>query len=306
MRRPGPLALLGWTLAAGFLAWVGLTFEWRSAWGILRGARLPVFLSVTAATLPLFFLMRTLRWQSLLPDQARSGSLLDRYLAIGIAVGLGSVVPLQGAEILKVEAGHSGSGLGRKRGYSALLLERCLDLVSILLLFFLCYPRYLPPQGRALAATLLSIALAGLLLAPWLGRIPGTGRFEAWGAGFRNLVASPGRLAGALASTAAAWLLVLVGWYGVLASLQIHLPFTELAALMSGIALLGIFSLIPGGIGICELGITGMLVLAGAEPARAQGAALLLRCYSLASAALGLAFLLWQRHRPEPRSRRGA
>lgn len=300
MSAPRLRAVLGWGLGAGFLAWVGLTFDWTGAWQVLRGTRLGVFLGMSLGTLPVYFFMRTLRWGSLLPGQARFGSMLDRYLVVGIAVGLGSVVPLQAAEVLKVEAGHRDAGLARTLGYSALLLERCLDLVALLLLFCLCYPQTLPPQGRKAAAALLALALAGLLGAPCLGLLPGTGRLAAWGSGFRSLLAPPSRLLAVLASTTGAWLLVLAGWHGVLASLRVQVPFAELAALMSGIALLGTMSLIPGGLGICELGITGMLVLAGVEPARAQGAALLLRCYSMVSAALGLLLLFWRRRRPRP------
>ncbi len=297
MSGAGLRRIAGWTLAAVFLAWVVFTFHWRAIGQVLLHTNLLVFGVASAATLPLFFLSRTLRWQLLLPDQARSRGLLDRYLMVGAAVGLAALVPLQGAEILKVESGHADSGLARRRGYSALLIERGLDLGVILAIFWICYPAYLPPGGRKAAALLLAFALLAGLGALGLGRIPGTGRLAAWGALFRDLLHTPGRTLAILAVTAAGWLLVLAGWAGVLAALDVHLPLAGLLAFMTGIALVGVFSLIPGGLGICELGITGMLVLAGVDPARAQGVAILLRCYSLVSAALGIILAIWRRRR---------
>jgi len=288
----------GWILAIAFVYWIALTFDWRGILRVLGQARPGLFLATSVATLLPYFFLRTLRWQALLPPKHRAVAFSDQFVTVSLAVGLGSLVPLQGTEILKVEAGHAGEGLDRRTGYAALILERGVDLAVVLAVFWATYPAFLPPQGRRIALALLAGVALLILLAPMLGRLPGTGRFASWGSRARALLWPPSRLLVLIVTTVLAWGFAMAGWFGVLLSLGIRLDVPALLGLFSGVTLLAVFSLIPGGFGICELGIAGLLAQSGVLPTLAQGAAILLRCYGLVSAALAVAMsLLHRRHR---------
>ena len=73
---------------------------------------------------------------------------------------------------------------------------------------------------------------------------------------------------------------------------------------MSIVALIGILSFIPGGLGISEAGSSQLLIHFGIAVAAAQAGSLVLRSYSLISIVLGIGHLgLWKLVRAR-RSRR--
>jgi len=80
--------------------------------------------------------------------------------------------------------------------------------------------------------------------------------------------------------------------------------FAQAVALMSIVALISILSLIPGGIGVSEVGTSQMMMHFGIAAAVAQAGSLVLRCYSLVAIGLGAGHLgLWKLVRSR-RSRR--
>ena len=106
------------------------------------------------------------------------------------------------------------------------------------------------------------------------------------------------------AITCVSWASVAFSWQVFLYSGGIHVSFAQAVALMSIVALISILSLIPGGIGVSEVGTSQMLIHFGFAAAVAQAGSLVLRCYSLVAIALGAGHLgLWKLVRSR-RSRR--
>jgi uncharacterized membrane protein YbhN (UPF0104 family) len=95
--------------------------------------------------------------------------------------------------------------------------------------------------------------------------------------------------------TCVSWASVAFSWQVFLGAGGIHLDFSKAVALMSLVALINIASLVPGGLGISEAGISQLLMHFGFASAVAQAGALILRSYSLVIIALGAGHLgIWK------------
>ena len=78
-----------------------------------------------------FWTVRTLRWGLLLRGMQLKVPFVDLYLCSAVAFSVTVFTPFQSGELLKVELLKKHGYAGRLQGYSALLLERVVDLYAV-------------------------------------------------------------------------------------------------------------------------------------------------------------------------------
>ena len=284
----GPPAL---AISAVYLA----HFQWGQAWRVLAAID-PVWgVGVAAGTIGGFLQVRALRWWLLLVAfgvQAPYGRL---YLASSIGLTLSTVTPFQSGELSKVELLKRITPVSRLPAYSAMAVERMLDLGCVL---FLAGAGWLmASHWSRLFPQLLWIALVGLALvvavALVLARLPFRGRAAEIQESFVAIWRRPGLALSSAGLTLLAWLLVAAGWYCVLCAVDLDLGGATVIGLTSLVTLVNVASLVPGGLGVSEAGIASIVSALGAPPAQALAGALAIRGYGLLMLVSGLLHGVW-------------
>jgi uncharacterized protein (TIRG00374 family) len=150
--------------------------------------------------------------------------------------------------------------------------------------------------NRAYAYGILGcVALAGLAGLLVLAKLRLKGRLQQLIESMRRCVGDIPTLLMIIVITCVSWASVAFSWQVFLVAGGIHLDFSKAVALMSLVALINIASLVPGGLGISEAGISQLLMHFGFASAVAQAGALILRSYSLVIIALGAGHLgIWK------------
>ena len=300
MKRPA-IRVTGFVLSgllfAGSVWYIARTFQWAEVGRLLVRVNLLLLLVGGGGSLLLYWFLRALRWQFLLRRMDVRIPLLDVYLCTVVTVSFATITPLQSGEMLKVELLRKFGMIGRFTGYGTFVVERVLDLavlLSIGCVGLLTTVAILPDRRYAyvILVVILLCALGGLLLALKL-HLPGkAGEFLAH---VQECARDPGTLLGAFTMTCFSWVSVALSWQVLLYSGGVDLGFLRSLALMAVVALIGILSLIPGGLGISEASTTGILVQFGQAAPAAQTGALVLRSYTVLALALGAAHLgVWQ------------
>jgi uncharacterized membrane protein YbhN (UPF0104 family) len=273
--RPGPLRTLltfaGLALAGGCIAW--LAFNVPNALQALQGFEvrlLPVLLALVVAD----YGLRFYRWRWLLRRATGRNVplLLDAHLFLaGTAMIL---TPGRAGEWLKCVYAERLLGVPVARTAPIPLLERLVDVPAMLALAGLGALFFEPRIVLVAAPVLLAGAVLGWrTLRPLLRKRFGT------------MLDSPlmarDAVAWALALGTGAWALECVAFYVVLTGFGLDggAGLLGQAAFIYPLAtLLGTFSFLPGGIGIAEGGIAGMLrATAGTTSAVATASALVIR-----------------------------
>jgi uncharacterized membrane protein YbhN (UPF0104 family) len=94
---------------------------------------------------------------------------------------------------------------------------------------------------------------------------------------------------------------VALGWQACFAAVSLHLELATVLSLSALVALVNLLSLVPGGIGVAELGISVALTRLGVPAVQAQAAALSIRAYTLLIVAMALLhYLAWRLRERRP------
>jgi uncharacterized membrane protein YbhN (UPF0104 family) len=291
-------------LAAGFAAivlaasawYIWRTFQWRDLGQMLGHVNLTCLLAGGGLSIAAFWMLRTLRWYILLRRTDTRVPLLDLYLCTAAALGFTLLTPLQSGEMLKVELLKKRGLIQRSLGYGSFLVERALDFgallamacASLLTIDILPDRRYVFALwgGFVLVCVTGGIVLTRLELIGWPRRLREH---------MRLCVGDLPTLALAAAITCVSWASVAFSWQIFLYSAGIAIGFTKGVALMSIVSAIGILSLIPGGVGVSEIGASQLLMHFGFPAATAQAGALVLRSLSVVAIAMGIChFALWK------------
>jgi uncharacterized membrane protein YbhN (UPF0104 family) len=285
---------------------IGRTFEWGKLAQVLRSVNLAFLVVAGGASIIAYWALRTLRWHILLRRTDTHVPFLDLYMCTAVALSFAIVTPLQSGEMLKIELLRKYGMIGRFPGYGSFLVERAFDmavLMAMACLSLLTTVDILPNRNYAygILGCVAVACLAGLIMLP---RLRLRGRPQQLVETMRQCVGNVPTLIMVTAITCVSWACVAFSWQVFLYSGGIHVSFAKAVALMSIVALISILSLIPGGLGVSEVGTSQMLMHFGFAPAVAQAGSLVLRCYSLVAIALGAGHLgLWKLVRSR-RSRR--
>lgn len=280
-------------VSAAFLAWALHDVSFADLGRHLRSAR-PGWMLAAVAVATLTFPIRALRWRWLLHDDAglpiRAGA---AWHAVALGFAANNVLPLRAGELVRSWVASRLGGVRLTAALSSVVVERLLDGLTLvgLLALALLLPG-LPPDvsmwGMPVAriATLAGLVFGGGFLATLLlvlhpvpaerlvvrlapaslaGRV--VGLLEGMRHGLSAL-ASPGRLAGAVAWSLVLWLVNAASFVLAFRAFDLPVPASG-ALLLQGVLAFGIaIPTAPGYVGVFELVIRAVLQLYGVPPER--------------------------------------
>jgi len=205
------------------------------------------------------------------------------YRTTVFAAGVNCLTPFQAGELLRAEMWHA-RGITRHSGYGVLVIERALDLATIILLAQLALVfdsslRPALPIHYVLPGLLLlaGLAAAGFLVLRSLAvRRPAVDR---WYRPLRQCASCPRALALAIVFGLAAWTAVGAGWWFAFHSTGARLGLSQSIAALSVSTLASLLTFVPAGLGVAESSVAFILGCTGVPPAMALAGALLLRLY---------------------------
>jgi len=293
------LALLGWSLSG---------VEFAEVWEEIRGARwgsLLLLLGVTGLT----YVLRALRWQFLLrPIGPTRFRVAFRTTVIGFAAN--TVLPLRAGEFVRPYLLARSEGLGVPAVTTTIILERLLDLVTVLTFFGAFMLFFDPGLDHVNGAIYKSVKLGGLagalgsgavllvlglnavrpvlthrLVDACLRVVPQRFRARLSGLIYGLLdglavTRDPVRLSQAVALSFPLWLSIASGIWLVTVAFHMTVPFTG-SFLIMALLTVGVAAPTPGAVG----GFHGMFrigtaVFYGVDNDRAVGAAIVLHAAS--------------------------
>jgi hypothetical protein len=295
-------------LTAGLLAFFLRNADLGGVWAEMRRAD-PGLLLLSLLFTVLTYLLRTWRWQYLLRPIGRAGFVTAlRATIIGFAAS--ALLPARAGEFIRPYLLARREGFSTAAAFATIVLERLLDLVTVLLLFsaFLLFfdPGLAVTDPRTFAAIRVGAAgaavssLVGLVVLAVLAGHPerlgrAAGRLERWlpariAAALERLVSRfaegmavlrvPSELARAMAISAPLWMSIAAGIWLAARAFHITLPFTGSFLIMS-LLVVGVAVPTPGAIGgfhaAFRIGVTAFY---GASEEQAVGAAIVLHAIS--------------------------
>jgi len=274
----------------------------------LRQARAgPVLLALFASAAT--FVFRTLRWQYLLQPIGRVG-FGPAFRTTVIGFGANALLPGRVGEVLRPYLLARREGLDPTAAFATIVLERALDLITLLVLFALSLvlldPQFVVSDAQTLravqfggvvaaAASLAGLVIAflfaghaeraGLLTARLTRRLPSrisglaARAVSAFGQGF-SVLRSPAALAQALVWSVAVWLSIAYTTYAMAQAFGLTLPFAGSFTVLMFLAV-GVAVPTPGAVGAFHEALRLALVsLYAADNDRAVACAVALHALS--------------------------
>lgn len=298
MKRKPILRIVGMSLSAaifGACVWYILrTFRWAEALDLLADVDLVWLLLVGGAGTVSYWLCRTLRWFVLLRKMGIRISFSHLFFCSAISLGFSLITPLQSGEVLKVELLKKYGMVERTFGYSSFIIERVIDLVvvvSMVGISLLARPAFLISRSFVfyLIAGVLSVSLVGILVVRKLELRGKVGDFLHY---LKICIGDVKTLLLVVLISCVSWSIMSASWQVSLHSLSIDIGFQNAIGLTSTVTLISILSLIPGAVGVSEVGVTAFLLHLGQDTSSAQAGALVLRLYGIWTICLAVIHLL--------------
>lgn len=307
-------------LTVGLLAFFLRNADLAGVWGEVRRADMRLVLAATLVTLATY-LLRSWRWVYLVrPIGPARYWVAFRATVIGFAASF--LLPARAGEIIRPYLLARREGLSATAAFATIIVERLLDLVTVLLLFsaFLLFfdpglaaadPRTFAAvrvgAGGAAAAAVAGLVVLGLLAGhpERLGRA--AGRLERWlparlAAAVERLVSRfaegmavlrrPVELARALALSVPLWISLAAGIWLTAKAFHITFPFTGSFLVMSFLVV-GVAVPTPGAIGGFHAAFRiAVTTFYGASEEAAVGGAIVLHAVSFVPVTImGIAFM---------------
>lgn len=273
--------VVGLALVAS-LVYVAVTFDWPAIGAALAGADVGLLAIGGSSTIVAYFVVRTLRWAVVLRGAGVRIPFLSLYRWSVFSQAAIVVTPFQSGEVLKIEMLKAAGFATRMEGYGGLVVERVADvsvLVSIAALAVLWnLDRLLDVSPGVWFVAVLGVVAAFFLLVAAGKRFGVVAELVRSASGVAR---QPGILAGVVGLTFVAWSIVAVGWLLCFRSVGVVVSIGEALGLVAAVTLVNVASLVPGAVGISEVGISACLVRLGQAPALAQTGAMVIRAYAL-------------------------
>jgi uncharacterized membrane protein YbhN (UPF0104 family) len=258
----------------------------------------PLALALTV----LNYLLRFWRWQRYLA-RLEIAVPTGRSFAIFVAGLSGTITPAKLGEVLKCALLKRSFGVPVRRSVPIVLAERVTDATGVVVL-----------AVAAGAGTnrwpLLVLALAGVAVIVLVVRSPLLERFTRLGEapGAARALLETRLLVGMTALSAVSWFCECLAAYVCVRGLRLDLSLADTVVVFSLGSLAGALSFLPGGLGVAEGSMTGLIrVLGDVSRAGAAAATVLIRLatlwFAVALGLVGLAVEEWQyRRQPVRRS----
>ena len=298
-------ALRGIVLVAALAAVVALGLGLYADFGRLgdelasfRWELFPLALALTA----LNYLLRFWRWQRYLARleiEVPTG----RSFAIFVAGLSGTITPAKLGEVLKCALLKRSFGVPVRRSVPIVLAERVTDASGVVVLA-------VAAGAGANRWPLLVLALAGVVAIVFVVRSPLLERFSRLGEApeAARALLETRLLLGMTALSAVSWFFECLAAYVCVRGLRLDLSLVDTVVVFSLGSLAGALSFLPGGLGVAEGSMTGLIQVLGDVPkAAAVAATVLIRLatlwFAVALGLVGLAVEEWQyRRQPVRRS----
>ncbi|RUL64278.1 flippase-like domain-containing protein [Dyella dinghuensis] len=263
-------------------------FDWRTVIQALSRMRLAFFLCGCIPVVIGMFVVRGIRWLTVLGLPLDRHRLWQSIGANGAASGLASVTPFQLGEIIKIGMIPDHDRSAWRMGVSAFFLERVLDLAGVIGMG-LC--GLLMRTDHAWLGVVASFApvFCGQLLysfAPMTKYLPHRLRHHT------DLLHDYRCVTVASFLTLLLWLLYLTMWWIAVNAIHVSLTFGQATLLLGSVMLAVVASMTPGGLGVAELGSRGVLLWLGKSAAEADAGAIALRLLTPILACAGALCLL--------------
>ncbi len=276
---PGPDLKRSLVLVAALAVAVGLGLGLYADFGRLgdelagfRWELFPLALALTA----LNYLLRFWRWQRYLA-RLEIDVPAGRSFAIFLAGLSGTITPAKLGEVLKCALLKRSFGVPVRRSVPIVLAERVTDATGVVALAVVGGAG----TNRWPVLVLAVVGVAAIVLvvrSPLLERFAGLG--EAPGAA-RALLETP-LLVGMTAVSAVSWFFECLAAYVCVSGLGLDLSLGDTIVVFSLGSLAGALSLLPGGLGVAETSMTGLMQVLGDVPrAAAVAATVLIRLATL-------------------------
>ena len=249
----------------------------------------PLALALTA----LNYLLRFWRWQRYL-GRLEIEVPTGRSFAIFLAGLSGTITPAKLGEVLKCGLLKRSFGVPVRRSVPIVLAERVTDASGVVVLAVVA-------GAGANRWPLLALALAGVAAIVLVVRSPLLERFSRLGEApeaARALLETP-LLLGMTALSAVSWFFECLAAYVCVRGLRLDLSLVDTVVVFSLGSLAGALSFLPGGLGVAEGSMTGLIQVLGDVPrAAAVAATVLIRLatlwFAVALGLVGLAVEEWQ------------
>ena len=289
-------ALRGIVLVAALAAVVALGLGLYADFGRLgdelasfRWELFPLALALTA----LNYLLRFWRWQRYLARleiEVPTG----RSFAIFVAGLSGTITPAKLGEVLKCALLKRSFGVPVRRSVPIVLAERVTDASGVVVLA-------VAAGAGANRWPLLVLALAGVVAIVLVVRSPLLERFSRLGEApeAARALLETRLLLGMTALSAVSWFFECLAAYVCVRGLRLDLSLVDTVVVFSLGSLAGALSFLPGGLGVAEGSMTGLIQVLGDVPkAAAVAATVLIRLatlwFAVALGLVGLAVEEWQ------------
>jgi glycosyltransferase 2 family protein len=240
----------------------------------------PLALALTA----LNYLLRFWRWQRYLA-RLEIGVPGGRSFAIFVAGLSGTITPAKLGEVLKCALLKRSFGVPVRRSAPIVLAERVTDATGVVVLAVV-------GGAGTNRWPLLALALAGVAVIVLVVRSPLLERFTRLGEApeAARALLETRLLVGMTALSAVSWLCECLAAYVCVRGLRLDLSLADTIVVFSLGSLAGALSFLPGGLGVAETSMTGLIRVLGDVPkAAAAAATVLIRLATLWFAvALGL------------------
>lgn len=300
-------------LTIGVVWWFLRSLDFHNVWTAITHARLGLILLAVLATFQTY-VIRAWRWQALLRPigRARFGPAF-RTTVIGFTANF--LLPGRIGEVLRPYMLARQSNFSAAAAFATVIIERVLDLASVLVLFafFLMTTTIQVPSQLKLAGVLgAAVAVSGLVLmaisaghperlARWAGRLTRVlpGRAAEIASGFVHtfveglaVMRRPGPLVVSFALSILLWLSISLGAWLTSAAFDLTFPFTG-SFLVLTFLVVGVSVPTPAGIGTFQAAYQyAVTTFFGAAPDPAGAAAIILHAVSfIPISILGLALM---------------
>jgi hypothetical protein len=309
-------------LSVAMLAWFLRGANLSEVWAEIQNGRLDL-LALAVVVTGMTYAFRALRWQYLLhPLGTPPFSAVFKTTVIGFAVS--TLLPARAGEVVRPYLLARRAGFSATSAFATIILERVLDLVTVLLLFGFYLAISTPAVSAEHSATLTALKSGGLLagiasaaglifmmvvaghpekLAAWALRVEGVlpARIAAAMAHLVRtfleglaVVRQPRRLAVAGLLSLPLWLSIALGIWLVSHAFHIDMPYPG-AFLMMAVLVVGVAVPTPGAVGGFHKAYQiGAVAFFGVANDRAVGAALVLHAISFLPVTIAGAFFLAQ------------
>ena len=309
-------------LSVAMLAWFLRGADLGQVWSEIQNGRVGLLVLAVGITL-MTYVFRALRWQYLLRPLGRPPfSAVFKTTVIGFAVS--TLLPARAGEVVRPYLLARRAGFSATSAFATIILERVLDLITVLLLFGFYLAFYTPAVSAEHSATFTALKSGGMLaavasvaglafmmlvaghperLAAWALRVERVlpAKFAAAMAQFVRtfleglaVVRQPARLVVAGLLSLPLWLSIALGIWATSQAFHIDMIYPG-AFLMMAVLVVGVAVPTPGSVGGFHKAYQiGAVAFFGVANDKAVGAALVLHAISFVPVTIGGAVFLAQ------------